>query len=316
MLLNEESLAIKVEMIEPVYNVTNKKTGIAKFKVTTPYGIKSVFINDIEVMKEDGDIYSLPFEHQEGSNIFNISVTDNNDIVAKQSFNWQINIRYYVPILKYHHISNELTNSLYEQPELFDEQMKYLHENGYNSITFEQLNDYLLREVELPPKSIIISFDDGYYDNYTNAFPILQKYGFIGSIGVITGKVEPEGRTKRMYLKWSEIQTMSAAGIEIVSHSVNHKELDKLNDADLTIEIRDSKTTLEQKLGKAVKTIIYPYGMENENVIQKAKEYGYEAGRGNVVTSYPSKEGIYNLPAIGIYRDMGANELKLELDRY
>ena len=81
-----------------------------------------------------------------------------------------------VPVLNYHQVNNKFNTVLTMKPANFDEQMKYLHDNDYHSITLEQFDAYMLGEGDLPDRPVLITFDDGYVDNYENAYPILKKY--------------------------------------------------------------------------------------------------------------------------------------------
>lgn len=313
---------IEVVMVSPVYSRATEKKGLAQFRIGALNGIKSVTINGNKPESVDRQIFTSSFWHQQGENRFTVVVTDNLDVTATFKFHakMDVDLTYHVPILKYHYIAQHPSNELYLEPELFDQQMKYLSDNGYHSITFAQLNDHLLRGTPLPSKAIIISFDDGYYNMYTNAYPILKKYGFVGSFGIITGKVQVKAGT-RVYMNWGEIQQMSAAGMEMVSHTVNHKELQKLNDAELTAELRDSKAVLEQKLGKPVKTVIYPSGGVSDAVVKKAKLLGYESGRINSLpkafeSRYPSANTLFYLSSIGLYKGDDSTVLAKYLKEY
>jgi len=107
-------------------------------------------------------------------------------------------------------------------PSRFESHLKYLKENGYQAITLDELLDFLATGKSLPEKPVVLTFDDGYADNYTNAFPLLQKYGMTGHFFIITDFVN-EQRVE--YMTWPQIEEMSAAGQRFGSHSRNHPDL-------------------------------------------------------------------------------------------
>ena len=177
-----------------------------------------------------------------------------------------------IPVLGYHRIDNEhhdaLTLSTYE----FDAQMKYLKDNGYTTITPDELYDFLKYGKELPYKAVLITFDDGYENNYTNAYPILNKYDLHATIFLISHYIGlPD------YLRWDEIDLMKN-NINFEGHTYSHPHLNQIQDpAELKQELLDSKIDLEQHLGYPVKYLAYPYGDYNQSVIDALKSYGYLA---------------------------------------
>ena len=128
-----------------------------------------------------------------------------------------------ITILNYHKVDN-MNIALSVLPEDFDRQMAYLKENGYNTINTDQLYDYMVNGAELPENPIMITFDDGYEDNYQNAYPILKKYGFTGTIFIITDFVSNQPN----YLTWEQIKEMKANGMDFQSHTASHKSMTEL----------------------------------------------------------------------------------------
>jgi peptidoglycan/xylan/chitin deacetylase (PgdA/CDA1 family) len=180
-------------------------------------------------------------------------------------------IEYSVPILMYHYIrdiddpTDQIGINLSVSPRIFESQLKYLSEQGYESITPVQLSSG-----ELPDKPIMITFDDGYDDAYSQAFPILKKYNFTGVFYVITGKVgQPE------YANWDQLKEMQKAGMIIGSHTVSHPSLDKATKSQINKELVDSKTKLETELGTKVTDFCYPAGKYNTKVIEELQKIGY-----------------------------------------
>lgn len=173
-------------------------------------------------------------------------------------------------VLNYHQIKNG-NSYLSVHLDDFDAQMNYLVENGYIAITPDALLSALEGELELPPKPVLITFDDGYSDNYENAFPILQKYGLRATIFIIPAFVGKEG-----YMTWDELKEMEENGITMQSHTMNHIALEELPDDGLRAELLKSKQMLEEKLGHAVDFVAYPTGTYNLHIAGIAREVGYK----------------------------------------
>lgn len=188
-----------------------------------------------------------------------------------------------VPILMYHHINttwdtkDSYGRGLTVNPIKFEEQISYLTKQGYNTISLTDLYDAMYRDGSIPAKPIILTFDDGYRDNYDYAFRILQKYGKKGTFFVISNAVSGNS-----YLTADQIKEMSKAGMEIQSHTKTHAELGKANVTKLTVELALSKKEIEKLTEKTVSFVAYPYGQYNEKVIQIAKSQGYLMGLGVV----------------------------------
>ena len=167
-----------------------------------------------------------------------------------------------VPVLNYHQINDRDHNALTLSTPEFEAQMQYLAENGYHPITPNELADHLENGAPLPEKPILLTFDDGYIDNYKNAYPILQKYGLKGSIFIITDylNVYPN------YLTWEICQEMQDSGIiDIECHTMTHVALSELSSAEeLQHEAVDSKKAIESHLNKKVTSIAYPCGAYND----------------------------------------------------
>src|SRR5688572_1456377 len=152
-----------------------------------------------------------------------------------------------VPILLYHWISvspsdgPNYTSPYYVKPEMFEAQMKLLRDWGYTTITIDMLLKAIGEGAELPPRPMLITFDDGHLDNYTAAFPIMEKYGFTGILYLAANYIGVEN-----YLSVDQIKEMAAAGWEVGSHSISHADLTILEPQRQRAEIVDSKAFLER----------------------------------------------------------------------
>jgi peptidoglycan/xylan/chitin deacetylase (PgdA/CDA1 family) len=173
------------------------------------------------------------------------------------------------PILMYHYISaapsanDRIRYGLSVSPEMFEAQLQLLRDNGFSTITLRDLYNYLAVGTPLPDKPIILTFDDGYLDHYTNAFPILQKYGMIGTFFVLTG---PADEGNPAYLSWDMIQAMSNAGMDIQLHSRAHLDMRNRPYEWLVFQIIGGRQSIEGHTGKPVNFIAYPSGKYDLNL--------------------------------------------------
>jgi peptidoglycan/xylan/chitin deacetylase (PgdA/CDA1 family) len=152
--------------------------------------------------------------------------------------------------------------------------MKYLKTEGYQPIRVADLAAAFVEGKPLPPKPIILTFDDGYSDNYQNAFPILKKYKFVATFFVVTGFVD-EKRTG--YMNWDQLEDMAIAGNEIGSHSLTHPDLQGKSQAFQDTEIAGSKLLIESRIGTPVVSFSYPAGDYDARTLATLRETGYLA---------------------------------------
>ncbi len=171
-----------------------------------------------------------------------------------------------VPILMYHAVSDDMwgINSLFVSPEDLRAQLDYLTQNGYDPIFFSDLphlSDY--------DKPILLTFDDGYDDNYTELYPILQEYGVKATVFVITGMLGDEH-----YLTEEQVQELSQSGlVDIQSHTVTHTELSLLSYDDQDDELAQSRLDLARITGKLPYALAYPSGERDDDTLALAPEY-------------------------------------------
>ena len=217
-----------------------------------------------------------------------------------------------VLVLNYHKIDHTFI-SLSVRPEDFDAQMKYLRDNGYHTITPDELYESLAGNGELPENPVLITFDDGYEDNYTNAYPILKKYGFKATIFVVTGFLD---KHKKGYLSWDEAREMNKNGINIESHTVNHRSMTDLSDDELRMELVESKKKAEAELGHEVGYIAYPTGTYNLHIAQMVKEAGYKAAFTIKYGNVDKASNIYALERVPIFHTEETNKDFVERIRF
>lgn len=193
-------------------------------------------------------------------------------------------------VLNYHKIDN-MNISLSVTPSDFEQQMAYLVQNGFHTITPHELYMAFTDGATLPTNPVLITFDDGYADNYTKAYPILKKYGVKATIFVITGLMGKPG-----YLTWGQAAEMEASGlVTIESHTVTHGSLTGLTDEQVRYELTEAKHDIEQRLGKEVEFLAYPTGAYNLHIARLVKEAGY---KGAFTVRYGNMDRATNLYAI------------------
>ena len=214
-----------------------------------------------------------------------------------------------LPVLMYHSIDYEKGNELRVPKEVFREQMKYLKEKGYTTLTLDELYSFLIKDKPVPEKSVVITFDDGYKDNYENAYPVLKEFGFNATIFVITSTID----TDKGYLTSKQLKELEANGIDIESHTVNHEQLDKLQYNKQLDTLKNSKDYIEKTLGKPSKYIAYPFGKWNDNTIKAVKDAGYNMAFTTASGWTNKNEGIYKLHRVYISANYGMKEFERRL---
>lgn len=201
-----------------------------------------------------------------------------------------------VPILMYHYIRNAPQNDqggvkLSVSPDNLERQLHWLAEQNYQSTSLEKLADYssgkIVEMVAPDKKPVIITFDDGYADAYTNAFPILKKYQFTATFFIIRNDVG-----KKNYLSAGQIDELKNAGMEIGSHTLSHVDLSRSLPNQARQQIFDSK--------QEAKVFCYPSGRFNSTAVNLVKEAGYLAAVTTVEAVATSKSNLYEIPRLRV----------------
>jgi peptidoglycan/xylan/chitin deacetylase (PgdA/CDA1 family) len=197
------------------------------------------------------------------------------------------------PILMYHEIAGpaETDSQLAVPPGNFASQLAYLHDAGFQTVTAGSLAESRSGGAgALPERAVVLTFDDGFEDFYRQALPLLDRYGFTATLYVTTGWVQdagplPAGHRPGRMLCWSQIAEAAAAGIEIGAHSRLHPQLDQLPRKQLREELRVSKAQLEDRLGRPVPGLAYPFGYSSTAVREEARAagHGYACAVGNAL---------------------------------
>jgi peptidoglycan/xylan/chitin deacetylase (PgdA/CDA1 family) len=183
-----------------------------------------------------------------------------------------------VPILMYHYLSippagaNIIRQDLSVTPGQFEAHLAYLRQAGFETVSLEQLSYALSQETTLPPKPIIITFDDGYRDHYENAFPLLRQYDYTATFFVFT---QPIDENNVDYLSWDMVKEMHQAGMEFGSHSYRHSDLSNRDVDFLVYEILGSKEAIEERIGEPVRFFCYPSGRYDDLTIKVLKSANF-----------------------------------------
>ena len=205
-----------------------------------------------------------------------------------------------LPVIVYHivrpsyHNDSRAVRTLALTPETFDAEMDYLGTAGYHVVRFNDLEDYFEKGVPLPANAVILSFDDGWSDQFTYAFPILEKHHYTATFFVFTNAIGRPG-----FLSWDNLKALVATGMTIGSHSESHPYLTHITDpTKLWDEIDGSKQILQDRLGTTVNEFAYPFGMYNSSIIALVQKAGYKSARGDFFSGEQSADRLYTLSAM------------------
>jgi peptidoglycan/xylan/chitin deacetylase (PgdA/CDA1 family) len=191
-----------------------------------------------------------------------------------------------IPILMYHSIADHSSPKFKQftvSPSLFAEHMAYLHQQAYTPITVTQLVNTLSQGGStLPERPVVLTFDDGFADFFTEALPILKQYDFVATLYVATAFVNAtsrwlrsEGEASRPMLTWDQLREISTYGIECGGHTHTHPQLDTLPLAVARDEIVQCKRLLDEHLDQHVTSISYPYGYHSTAIRRITQDAGY-----------------------------------------
>lgn len=225
----------------------------------------------------------------------NINLTKNFNDVLKNLIYLGLNCTFgYLPvkkaaILMYHSVNH---NKVFftVKPENFRKQMNYLYQKKYNIVSLSELVNCLINKKEILPKTVVLTFDDGYEDNYFNVFPALKRYDFRATIFLATNfvgkKIPNSANIPLPALNWQQIQEMHSSGlIDFEPHTKSHPKLNKISLEEARDEILGSKELIEKQLNKICNFFAYPKGNFNEDIKKILKE-------GSFLGAVTIKEGL------------------------
>lgn len=201
-------------------------------------------------------------------------------------------LKYYtIPILMYHYVEfvkdegDAIRKSLNIIPPIFDNQVKTLQEAGYTFLTMADLANIIAEKIKPPKKGVVLTFDDGYRDFYTDVFPILKKYQAKATSYVVNNFLGlPNNLTKEQLQ-----ELIDSKLVEIGAHTLNHTYLKGLQLERVRNEVEESKKELEKLLNQKVISFAYPYGVFDEQALAVVKEAGFETAVTTTLGKYSSE---------------------------
>ena len=235
--------------------------------------------------------------------------------------------KYCVPVLAYHSISENLFGKLdpYHQintsVSVFAQQMKWLRQAGYRTVDLPEMMNALDTGQDLS-RTVVLTFDDGYSDFYSDAFPLLKQCGFTATVFLASDRIRNtaacvEGAD---YLTWREIRELHAQGISFGSHSVTHADLRSLGPEQIDYELGYSKETIEQEIGAAVESFSYPFALPEEDcdfiryLADTLENLGYSNGVSSAIGRAKPRDTRFFLPRLPVnsWDDFDLFRAKLE----
>jgi peptidoglycan/xylan/chitin deacetylase (PgdA/CDA1 family) len=221
-----------------------------------------------------------------------------------------------VPILVYHSVMPHHPGQTAEQRVLnvddsvFVTQMRYLVDGGYHVVSFAALVDALEGRDTIPNRSVVITFDDGWENQYRHAFPILRHFGLTATFFVFT---TPIGKDTKL-MTWEQLRELQEAGMTIGSHTRTHPVLPDYHAA-LHNEVVMSRADIEEHLGGAPDFFAYPFGAWDAESAAWARTAGYRAARAYRGGAWNTPSDLFHLRAVPVTENMQAFERALSGDR-
>ncbi len=216
-----------------------------------------------------------------------------------------------IPVLMYHHVgeppsdADDLRCALTVSGSNFKAQMDYLKSSGYNPITQAQLFNALYNGGQLPAKPVMLTFDDGYEDNYYDAAPILIEHGFPATFYILTSKVDILG-----YMTWQQLIELDSKGMDIGSHAVTHRDLTAMPADEARVEISQSAADISSKLGHQPYWFCYPSGKFNPETIKLVFQSGYLLAASTETGELQSSDTPYQLKRYRVDADTSLEEFQ------
>ena len=210
-------------------------------------------------------------------------------------------------ILMYHNIGDPPPGvrnpGLYVAVADFEAQLAWLRRNGYVFLNLDQLRAGLLGQASSPKRSVVLTFDDGYEDNFTAALPALRRHSAQAVFFPVSGSLGGVDSVGRRYMDPAQLRELAAAGMQIGSHTVTHALLAKLTPDQAREELTRSKGALEEVTGAPVRWLCYPRGNFSRSVAELAAEVGYLGACAAIRGNRPHRRQLYWLPRVMVMRD-------------
>lgn len=226
-----------------------------------------------------------------------------------------------VPVLMYHKVNPSVIDRNTVHIDNFKQQLQYLVQSGYRTITFAQYQEYMAGRQVLPAKPIILTFDDGYEDNFTHVLPLLKQYNMKGTVFVVVeGIGKPCSWLKRhecnQLMTWDQLNIWLEAGMEVGGHTMTHPMLSRLSNEAIKHELEVSKELLERRLKTKIDLLCYPYGDLDDRVKTLTRAVGYKGGLAIFNNAPLIHEDMYAIPRVGISSRLPLWEFKLKASKF
>lgn len=203
-----------------------------------------------------------------------------------------------IPILIYHEVGPVWGGDaqMFVEPSVFRAQMQYLQENGFTTISLQDLYNHFSRGYSLPPRPVVITFDDGYAGVYRHAWPIMREYGFRGTL-FVTDHIDDY-----LYMTKEQVASLVEDGFELGNHSRSHRDLRAKADHELVHEVAHFNEELETTFGVEVIAFCYPMGFYDERVVKAVEQAGLRIAVTVRQGRAAPAQGLLTLHRIPIFR--------------
>lgn len=215
------------------------------------------------------------------------------------------------------HVGKEKHNKWRVKPKDFEKQMNWFYKNNWESFTISEL----VKLDEIPKKSFVVTFDDGFEDNFLNAFPILKKYNFKATIYLVPNQKTNHWEEKNTsvlsnLLNNEQILQMQNSGlIEFGSHTLSHVNLSTINDEQLLNELKKSKEEVEKITNQECEAFAYPYGKFDDNIVNSVKRVGYKNATVVKRGLFKKDDDVFTIKRVGILGTESFFDFLLKISR-
>lgn len=224
-----------------------------------------------------------------------------------------------VPVLCYHNLAPQSKGRMILAAKVFEEQMRYLKNQGYRVINLKEFVEFVSLKRQLPQRSVLLTFDDGYRSFLQYAVPVLKELGFTATLFIYTDYVGAGSNA----FTWADLKKLQQDGFDVQAHSKSHgdmvrgaSELAKEYEKRLEAELAQPRALFQKNLGFAPEILAYPYGRQDDAVVRRAKERGYTAAFTVRRQASPSFVDPYRIHRSQIYPEMSMDDFIKNLDLY